>query len=271
MREYLSFYIDGQWVEPSELKTLERHHDPADVERSVALARAAGFHRINVDLIYAIPGQTLASFERNVRRALDLNLPHYSAYNLTYEPNTPMAVKKRLGAVRAVDDSVELEMLHHTRARLTEAGMPPYEISNYASPGEECRHNLLYWTGGNYVGLGPSAASHVEGHRFRNRPHLGEWEQALAEDKLPITDYEVLAPLQRAGERVMLMLRLTRPIDFADFAARTGYDARVLFADPLTRFARAGLIARDEAGFALTERGVDLADALASEFLAACV
>src|SRR4029434_4177503 len=94
--------------------------------------------------------------------------------------NTPIAVKKRLGLLKPAAESLELQMLHHARRRLSEAGLPPYEISNYARPGEECRHNLLYWTGGSYIGLGPSAASHIEGTSFQNRPHLGGAEAASA-------------------------------------------------------------------------------------------
>jgi oxygen-independent coproporphyrinogen-3 oxidase len=253
-----------------DLATLERHHDPADVPRSIELARAAGFERVNVDLIYGIPGQDLASWRESLEAAIALGTPHVSCYDLTYEPNTPMAVKKRLGIVRAVDERLELEMFHHARRRLTEAGLPPYEISNYARPGEECRHNLLYWTGGSYVGLGPSAASHVAGHRFKNRAHLGEWERAVEWSQLPVIEHELLPPRRRAGELAMLMLRLMRPIDFADFAARSGFDARDIFADPLDRFARAGLLVIDQQGFALTERGLAVADAVAAELLATC-
>jgi oxygen-independent coproporphyrinogen-3 oxidase len=260
----------AQSFDRSALAVLERHHDPDDVPRSLQLARAAGFERLNFDLIYAIPGQTPAAWRSTLESALRLGTSHLSCYGLTYEPNTPMAVKKRLGLLRATDDETELGMMHHARARLTEAGMPPYEISNYARPGEECRHNLLYWTGGSYVGLGPSAASHVEGHRFRNRPHLGEWERAVESGELPVVEHELVAPLRRAGELVMLMLRLARPVGFDDFAARSGHDARAVFAGPLERCARAGLLARDEAGFALTERGIDVADAVAAEFLGAC-
>jgi len=259
----------AQSFDTKELHTLERHHDPDDVPRSLELARAVGFSRLNVDLIYAIPGQSLESWRASLDAAVALGTTHLSCYGLTYEPNTPMAVKKRLGLVRAAEESLELDMLHHARRRLTDVGIPPYEISNYAAPAEECRHNLLYWTGGNYVGLGPSAASHVEGHRFRNRPHLGEWERAVESRELPAIEYEVLDARRRAAELVMLMLRLSRPIEFDGYVVRTGLDARALFADPIDRLSRAGLLRVDEAGFALTERGVDVADAVASEFLAA--
>jgi oxygen-independent coproporphyrinogen-3 oxidase len=257
----------AQSFKPAELAALERHHDPSDVPRSVELARRAGFSRLNVDLIYAVPGQDLASWSYSLEQAIELGTTHLSCYGLTYERNTPMGVKKRLGTIRPVDDEVELEMLHHTRQRLIELGMPPYEISNYSRPGEECRHNVVYWTGGNYLGLGPSAASHLSGWRWRNRPHLGEWEQAIDGGAIPALDVEQLSPLHRAGELAMLMLRLSRGIDFADFFDCTGFSARALFADPINRLAPPGLIRIDSDAIRLTDRGLNVADAVSSEFL----
>ncbi len=257
----------AQSFKPSELATLERHHDPADVGRSVDVARAAGFGRLNVDLIYAIPGQDIDSWSQSLEAAIALGTPHVSCYNLTYESNTPMAVKKRLGHFQPVDEDVELSMLHHTRRRLREAGYRAYEVSNYALPGEACRHNLVYWTGGNYIGLGPSAASHVQGWRWRNRPHLGEWENAVAAGRLPASDVEILTPGQRAGELAMLMLRLDGGIQFDAFSARTGYDVQTLFRSQIDRLAPTGLITVDSRTVKLTERGVNVADAVAAEFL----
>jgi oxygen-independent coproporphyrinogen-3 oxidase len=257
----------AQSFKPAELAMLERHHDPADVARGIDAARAAGFRRLNVDLIYAIPGQDLASWSDSLEAALALGTPHVSCYNLTYEPNTPMAVKKRLGHFEPVGEDVELAMLHHTRARMRAAGYGAYEVSNYAVAGEACRHNLVYWTGGNYIGLGPSAASHVEGWRWRNRPHLGEWERAVSAGELPAADVETLSPARRAGELAMLLLRLERGIEFDAFAARTGRDARRLFREQIDRLSPVGLIAVDESSIRLTERGIDVADAIGAEFL----
>jgi oxygen-independent coproporphyrinogen-3 oxidase len=257
----------AQSFNPAELAVLERHHDPLDVGRSIAAARGAGFTRLNLDLIYAVPGQTIESWQRSLDAALQLEPPHISCYGLTYEPNTPLAVRKRMGRVSAVEESLELQMMHLTRQRLAQAGRPAYEISNYAIPGEECRHNLLYWTGGNYIGLGPAAASHVEGWRWRNRPHLGEWERAVAEGQLPAIEVETLTPASRHGELAMLMLRLSRGLNFADFADRTGRDARNLFAEPIERLAPNGLISVDEAALRLTDRGLEVADAVAADFL----
>lgn len=257
----------AQSFRPDELATLERHHDPQDVPRSIELARRAGFSRLNLDLIYAVPGQDLESWSSSLEQAIALGTEHLSCYGLTYEPNTPMGVKHRLGTIRAVDESIELKMLHHTRQRLTEAGLPPYEISNYSRPGRECRHNLVYWTGGNYLGLGPSAASHLAGRRWRNRPHLGEWEQAVSSGRLATTDLEQLTPPQRAGELAMLMLRLQRGINFEQFNRRTGHLPAELFSDVLERLEQIGMIRTDADAVRLTDAGLNVADAVAAEFL----
>jgi oxygen-independent coproporphyrinogen-3 oxidase len=140
-------------------------------------------------------------------------------------------------------------------------------VSNYAVPGDECRHNLVYWTGGNYIGLGPSAASHLEGWRWRNRPHLGEWENAVAAGELPAADVESLDADRRAGELAMLMLRLERGIEFDAFAGKTGRDARHTFRQQIERLAPVGLLDVDARSIRLTEQGINVADAVAAEFL----
>jgi len=250
----------------AELEILERHHEPEDVKKSLALARAAGFERLNVDLIYAIPGQDLSSWSLSLEEAIALGTEHLSCYGLTYEHNTPMAVKKRLGAIHAVDDEIELQMLHHTRRRLNEAGYWAYEISNYAKRGEECRHNLLYWNGGNYLGLGPAAASHVEGHRWRNRPHLGEWESAIAENQLPAIDVEHLSRAQRASELIMLQLRLPAGVDLRAVERLSGVDPMRQYAATLERLAKLKLIILSDDHFHLTEIGINVADSISAQF-----
>jgi oxygen-independent coproporphyrinogen-3 oxidase len=251
----------------AELATLERHHVPSDVQKSVDFARLAGFNRLNVDLIYAIPGQSVKSWEASLEAALQLRTPHISCYNLTYEPNTPMAVRKRLGQFQPVEEDVELEMLHHARRHLAAAGYRAYEVSNYAIPGDECRHNLVYWTGGNYIGLGPSAASHVQGWRWKNRPHLREWEEAIDSRALPACDVETLSPDRRAGELAMLMLRLDTGISSETFEKRLGIDPQQVFRKTIERLSPTGLITVDEQSIRLTDRGINVADAVAAEFL----
>jgi oxygen-independent coproporphyrinogen-3 oxidase len=250
----------------AELAALERHHDPDDVVRSIAIARDAGFDRLNVDLIYAIPDQTLDSWKRSLAAAIDLRTGHVSAYGLTYEPNTVIAVKKRLGQLDPAEESLELAMFDAARSVLGAAGIDWYEISNYAAAGDECRHNLVYWTGGNYVGLGPSAASHVAGHRFKNRPHLGDWEAAVPGGHLPVIEHEILPPPQRMLERLMFQLRLRRGITF-DELSDYGDDARARFADTFEHLRTLGLLrGTDSDGMRLTDIGLHVADAVAAEF-----
>ena len=257
----------AQSFDRAELKQLERHHDPDDVPRSLDLARRAGFERLNVDLIYAIPGQSMESWEHSLEGAVALGTTHVSCYGLTYEPNTPITVKRRLGLLQQAEESLELDMLRHARQRLAACGLAPYEISNYSASGDECRHNLVYWTGGNYIALGPSGASHVEGWRWKNRPHLGEWERCIDAGELPAIDVEHLSPRRRAGELAMLLLRLARGLNFDDFAARTNMDARLFWRDQIERYTRVGLLDADDRGFRLSERGLMVADSVAAEFL----
>lgn len=257
----------AQSFDPEELKVLERHHDPDDVPRSLDIAREAGFKRLNLDLIYAIPGQSLERWAENLERAIAMSTSHLSCYALTYEPNTVIAVRRRLGDITPVGEDVDLQMLHHTRSRLAKAGLPAYEVSNYAAPGMACNHNLAYWSGDDYIALGPSGASHVRGHRWKNRPHLGEWERAIDQDLLPVAEHEHLSPLRRAGELAMLRLRLEEGLDFDDFQTRTGLEARRIFADPIARFVGAGLLEQTDNRLRLTPAGLNVADALTAEFL----
>jgi oxygen-independent coproporphyrinogen III oxidase len=259
--------MGAQSFDPSELALLERHHDPDDAARGLDLLRSTGIRRLNLDLIYAIPGQTLSRWMSSLERAISLGTDHLSCYGLTYEPNTPLAVRKRLGQFQAVDPQLEIDMLRATRRRLAEAGMPAYEISNYARPGQECQHNLLYWTGGDYLSLGPSAASHVQGWRWRNRPHLGEWENAVDRGILPAVEIESLSPRHRAGELAMLMLRLSNGITDADFTTRTGHSAAEFFAEVIDRLLPLGLLDVTAGAIRLSELGLPVADSVAAEFL----
>lgn len=259
--------LGAQSFDRTELATLERHHDPMDVEMTVELARRAGFERINIDLIYAIPGQTRATWLASIERALALNVDHISAYALTYEPSTPLAVLKRLGRIQPTDESLELEMLHLVRRRLESAGLHAYEISNHARPNQECRHNLMYWTGGSYIGLGPSAASHVAGVRFKNLPHIKHWEHAIDSHTLPAVDVEILSPAQRAGERIMLGLRLADGVSLFDIGTEFEVDLVEQHRLLLIKLKSQNLVEFNGDRLRLTSRGVELADAISGEFV----
>ncbi len=263
----------AQSFDPAELASLERHHDPADVTRSLDLARAAGFTRLSLDLIFALPNQSMDAWMTNLEKAIELDTEHLSCYALTYEPNTPMGVQHRLGRITGAPEELELAMLYATRDRLAQVGYEAYEVSNFARPGAACRHNLVYWRGGSYLALGPSGAGHIAGTRLRNQPHLGKWEEAVAAGRLPAIDVEHLTPVQRLGERVMLGLRLAEGVPYVHHNLTSpdnppaALDVREVFARELAQLSDLGLIALGADHFALTRAGIATADAVAAEFL----
>ncbi|MFA6172509.1 MAG: radical SAM family heme chaperone HemW [Kiritimatiellales bacterium] len=153
------------------LETLGRIHSAEEAESAFRLARAAGFENIGLDLIFGVPGQTIEMLEADLNRALALEPEHISIYNLMYEEGTPLTA----GNPERLDEGLEREMYDLIRARLKGAGFTHYEISNFAKPGFECRHNLLYWSGGEYIGVGPAAHSHWKGMRRANAADLDEY------------------------------------------------------------------------------------------------
>lgn len=255
----------------AELAMLQRDHDPESVPRAVAAARDAGLSNINLDLIFGIPGQTLASWDASLQQALALSPQHLSCYSLIYEPNTAMTARLRAGAVVPLDEQAELSLFEHTYRTLRSAGFVRYEVSNYARPGLECRHNLHYWSGAEYFAWGPSAAAHIGGYRWKNVQSLAHYLDALSATPpvLPLTQLEKLDPLRRAGELAMLQLRLARGIDLVDFQRRTGVDARQRLAQVLQKYAGLNVFVRDGSHLALTESAVAVSDAVLADVLAA--
>lgn len=198
--------IGSQSSDPALLKTLERWHEPASVAQAVARCRAAGIDNINLDHIFAIPGQTMAMLDADLDRALDLSPQHLSYYGLTYEPNTAMTARLKAGQFKPADEDLERAMYERLLDRLADAGYKQYEISNWSRHGKQCAHNLIYWRSENWLGVGPSAASHIDGVRWKNAPHLGRYLDGCPHP--PIVDRECLDEDNRIGERLMMELRL---------------------------------------------------------------
>jgi oxygen-independent coproporphyrinogen-3 oxidase len=255
--------IGAQSFHPPLLKTLERWHEPASVARAVAIAREAGIRRLNLDLIFAIPGQDLALLEADLDAALALQPDHLSYYNLTYEPNTAMTQRLKLGQVQPIDEDLERAMYGRIMQRLGDAGFEHYEISNWAKPGQQCRHNLHYWHNANWLAIGPSGASHVNGHRWRNDPHLGRYLEQRPEP--PTIDHEQLPPDRSLGEQLMLRLRLIAGAELTWLHQhvppenpRWGIIDELLAIDMLERTA---------SHLRLSERGVYVGDAVIAKLL----
>ena len=206
----LSFGAES--MHDDELVRIGRPGATAGTIEAVVAARTAGFTNINLDLMYGLPGQTLESWRRTLSACCDLSPTHLSCYALTLEDGTRLAHDVRQEPSRAPDEALQVEMDQIARRMLTEAGYARYEISNYAKPGFECRHNLLHWTQGHYLGLGPSAQSFVDGIRFGNIANLTAYESALVEGRLPVQDRSELTAEEQLRDAVIFGLRLERGI-----------------------------------------------------------
>lgn len=179
-----------------------------ETRQAVADARAAGFTNINLDLMYGLPGQSLASWRATLHALLELEPPHVSCYALTIEEGTKLAQDIAKGLAPAPDDSLQLDMEAAAESLLGKAGLARYEISNYAKPGFACRHNRLYWTNQDYLGLGPSAQSYVDGERFGNVANLETYCSLLQDSRLPVSDRVSLSPDEQRRDALIFGLRL---------------------------------------------------------------
>jgi oxygen-independent coproporphyrinogen-3 oxidase len=179
---------------------------------AMAAARAAGFSNINVDLMFGLPGQSLSDWRQTLQSVLALEPSHVSCYALTVEEGTRLAEDMARGTVGRPDETIQVEMQSIAEAVLAQAGFVRYEISNYARPGAACRHNLLYWTDQDYLGLGPSAQSYVYGTRFGNIADLSAYVELLEAARLPITERTILSTSQRQREALVFGLRLIRGV-----------------------------------------------------------
>ncbi|MBS0191453.1 MAG: radical SAM family heme chaperone HemW [Phycisphaerales bacterium] len=207
--------MGAQSFDRSSLKTLERLHNPESVPRALDLARNAGIHRLSIDLIFGVPGATLEDWMRDLHAALALGTEHLSCYNLTYEPNTAMTARMKRGEFVPADEDLEIEMYERTRTVLEDAGLVRYEVSNYARPGSEARHNLVYWEQGQWLAAGPSASGHIGGWRWKNAPRLDDYLRDSPDGLPPAVDVEAPDPARLLRERMWTGLRLTRGIESA--------------------------------------------------------
>jgi oxygen-independent coproporphyrinogen-3 oxidase len=259
--------MGAQSFDARHLKTLGRVHGPDDTRRSVDLLRAAGIPRLSVDIIMAIPGQTPEEQDRDADEAVALGTEHLSAYVLTFEEGTPFTRWMRAGRLPPPDEDRELEHQQRIVARFTAAGFARYEISNFARPGEESRHNLGYWRNRNWWGLGAGAHGHVAGRRWKNVSDPAAYARAVRATGAAEEWSEQSDAKTRLFDALMMGLRLVEGVDLADVAAETGLDARTEHAGILARHVESGLLTLTGSRLAPTLRGLDLASYVARSFL----
>lgn len=243
------------------LKVLGRDHDAAQAKRALHLAREAGFQNVSLDLMYAVPDQSLADWRHDIEQALALAPEHVSLYCLTVEPTTPYARWMANGRIKLPADDVAADMYAHARERLAAAGYEHYEISNWALPGREGRHNAIYWRYEPYLGLGAGAHGYIDGVRTEEiRAPRKYIERALDGDSTLLRS-EQISRATAMEESIFLNLRLLqRGIVRQKFAERFGIDPATLFGRELAELVRGGLVSVDEKAICLTSNGYFLAN-----------
>ena len=252
--------IGVQSLVPRVLAGLGRRHSPEVALRAIRAARAAGVADLNADLIYGSPWERGEDWERSLRGVIDEGPDHVSAYALTIEEGTPLATLVATGRVPHVDPDVQAERHGRAEELLSAAGYRRYEVSNWARPGRSSRHNVLYWSGGDYLGFGAGAHAHVAGHRWWSTRLPRDFIAAVGTGGSTRAGEERLEPDRRAGEALMLGLRLTSGIDLDAFARRHGTGPLQARAETIGDLVSRGLLEGDGARLRVAPRATMLSD-----------
>ena len=241
------------------LKTLSRQHDAERAKQAVWDTHQAGIHNISIDLMYDLPGQTLASWKKTLREALSLPITHLSLYNLTLEPHT--AFFKHRHSVKAAmpPEGLSLDMLELATQMIEETGLKRYEISAFAQKDYRSHHNIGYWTGRPFLGLGPSAFSYWQGSRFRNVANLSKYCKQLAHGELPVDYIETLSAEAQLKEQLAVGLRMTEGYRYQELPKETLYN--------LAKLQDQGLLTIDGSHLKLTPQGLLFYDSVASAII----
>jgi oxygen-independent coproporphyrinogen-3 oxidase len=257
------------------LDRLGRLHSREKAFQAFDILRSAGFANINVDLMFAIPGQTMAVWRETLAEATALGSEHLSCYEVIYEEDTPLFAQLKAGKFD-VNEDLACDMYDALLDAAGQAGFQQYEVANFARheqgdskefPSRACRHNVNYWRGGSFYGLGPSATGYVRGVRTRNWANTGIYCRLLEQRKPAIESREELPPLARAGEMAAFGLRMNSGWPYALFQQKTGYDLPVEWGSEIAMVEEKGFGWRESDRFRLTRAGLRFADWVAEQFL----
>lgn len=255
--------IGLQSPDDQELKMLGRIHTYRDFLESFTIARKAGFHNINVDLMCAIPGQQYDGWIRNLRQTAQLEPEHISAYSLIVEEGTPLAERNP----QLPHEDAEYRMYEDTAEILEQYGYKQYEISNYARPGFICRHNVGYWERRDYLGLGLGAASLLEHRRFSNTSDMGEYINGCSCPEAIRTEEEWLSREDEMAEFMFLGLRMTRGISKGEFQGMFGCEIEKIYGDVLEKYKNLSLLTEENNRIFLTREGIHVSNTIMADFL----
>jgi oxygen-independent coproporphyrinogen III oxidase len=261
----------AQSFNPATLKFLGRIHSAEETREAARAAHRAGFERLNLDLIFAVPGQTVNDVRNDIAEVVALGPDHISAYNLTFEEGTAFFAEMKRGRITPLPNDDQAAMYELVRDELPRCGFPMYEISNYAQPGHQARHNLTYWRGQSYLGIGAGAHSFARdgpcGRRWWNERMPARYSTAALAGGLAEAGSETVDAAIAAGEFVFLNLRLREGFALTDFEARFGVTFDTQFGTQAADLFDAGLLLRENGRIRLSDRGLELADSVFAEFV----
>jgi oxygen-independent coproporphyrinogen-3 oxidase len=258
--------LGAQSFQTRSLAVLERDHQPAEVIRAVELVKRK-IGQVSIDLIFAVPDQTLAGWESDLKQALSLNPEHISTYGLTYEKGTRLWKQRERGEIKSLDEETELLLYSRGIDLLEETGFEHYEISNFARPGMRSRHSQVYWANEAYFGFGMGAARYVNGRRELNTRNLREYIRRSLAGESAVFQSEILEPRERARETMAVQLRRKEGIDRAAFFRQTGFELDGLAEEKITNNVSLGLLEDTGASVHLTRRGKYVADAVIHDLM----
>ena len=248
------------------LKKIGRSHQEQDIYDNIRYLKQAGFDNISIDLIYALPGQTMDQVKENVAKAIDLDIPHMSLYSLILENHTVFMNRMRRGKLPLPKEELEAEMFEYIIEELEKAGFEHYEISNFSKPGFESRHNLVYWDNAEYYGLGAGASGYVDGIRYKNHGPIRHYLEAVEAGKARITE-EHLTLEEKMEEELFLGLRKKTGVSKARFEEKFGVSFDQRYGQVVASLTEQGLLVPDDKQVRMTKRGLFLGDTVAEKFI----
>lgn len=249
------------------LKKIGRKHTADDVYQTMAFLEKADFRNVSIDLIYALPGQSLASFRDTLKRALDLDLPHYSLYSLILENKTMFMNWVRQGRLELPDQEEEGQMFEETIRAMEKAGRKQYEVSNFALPGHESKHNTVYWHNQHYFGFGAGASGYLGNRRYKNYGPIQHYLKPLRQGILPVMENEVLTRENQMEEEMFLGLRLKEGVSFQRFQEKFQCSLESVYGDVLSTEAKAGHLVVENGSVRLTAQGLLIGNDIFEKFL----
>ncbi|MDG3141307.1 radical SAM family heme chaperone HemW [Streptococcus suis] len=250
-----------------QLKQIGRSHNEAQIYESIDALKEAGLTNISIDLIYALPNQTMEQVQENVRKALALDIPHLSLYSLILENHTVFMNKQRRGRLHLPSEDIEADMFTYIIDELEKNGFEHYEISNFTKPGFESRHNLMYWDNVEYYGVGAGASGYLNGVRYRNRGPIQHYLKAIREEGHSRLGEDILTKEEMMEEEFFLGLRKKAGVSISHFEVKFGVSFTERYAEIVDALVEKGLLKHEGDTIRMTKKGLFLGDTVAESFI----